>query len=143
MVMSLDQIFNSAGSGMSAQSIRLNTIASNLANAGSVGSTESSTYHTKYPVFKEVKNKVMGISTSEQPIGGVQVTKVMQSQNPLEKTYNPTHPLANSDGYVYQTDVNPIQQMTDMVSASKDYQANVDVMNTTKSLIMATLNVLK
>ena len=138
----LEKILTNAASGMSAQSIRLNTIASNLANSSNVGSSESTTYRTKSPIFSEVTQKISGLNDDEQPIGGVQVTEVANSQKPLQKKYAPDNPLANKEGFVYMTDVNPIEEMTNMISASKEYQANVEVMNTTKNLIMQTLNVL-
>ncbi|VVC77096.1 Flagellar basal-body rod protein FlgC [Aquicella siphonis] len=141
-IKSLEQVLTNAASGLSAQSIRMNTIASNLANAGSVGSTEESTYHTKYPVFSEVKQGLAGMGQDDQPVGGVRVSSVKDSQKPLEKRYEPSHPLADKDGYVYMTDVNPISEMTNMISASKEYQANVEIMNTTKNLIMQTLSVI-
>lgn len=138
----LEQILTNAASGLSAQTIRMNTIASNLANAGSVGNSEDTTYHSKYPVFSEVTSNVVGIGQDDQPVGGVRVTGVKESTKPLDKRYDPSHPMADKDGNVYLTDVNPIAQMTDMISASKEYQANVEIMNTTKSLIMQTLNVI-
>ena len=92
--------------------------------------------------FLKVTQKVPGMTDDDQPLGGVRVTDIKQSGKPLEKRYEPQNPLANKDGYVYLTDVNPIEQMTDMISASKEYQANVDVMNTTKNLISQTINVL-
>lgn len=141
-IKSLEQVLTNAASGLSAQSTRMNTIASNLANAGSVGSSEQSTYHTKYPVFSEVKQGIPGIRQDDQPVGGVRVTGVKESEKPLEKKYDPNHPLADKDGYVYMTDVNPISQMTDMISASKEYQANVELINTTKNLIVQTLGVI-
>jgi flagellar basal-body rod protein FlgC len=139
---SLEKIMTNAASGMSAQSIRLNTIASNLANADSVSGSEETTYHTKYPIFSEVTQKVSGLNEDDQPLGGVRVTDIQQSKKPLEKRYEPDHPLADKNGNVYLTDVNPIEQMTNMISASKEYQANVEVMSTTKNLIMQTINVL-
>jgi flagellar basal-body rod protein FlgC len=139
---SLDKILTTAASGMSAESIRLNTIASNLANADGMGGSEDTTYRTKYPVFSEVKQRIPGLSDDDQPIGGVRVTDVQHSLKPLEKRYDPDNPVANKEGYVYLTDVNSIEQMTDMISASKEYQANVDVMNTTKNLISQTISVL-
>ena len=138
----LETIMNNAASGMSAQAIRLNTIASNLANADSVGGTEADTYHQKTPVFSEVKDKISGLSDSDQPIGGVRVTEISNSDKPVQRRHEPDNPPADSDGNVYLTDVNPIEEMTNMIAASKDYQANVDVMNTTKSLITQTLNIL-
>ena len=140
--MSLEKILTSAASGMSAQSIRMSTISSNLANTDSVGTTEDSTYRAKFPVFSEVTQQVSGLTENDQPTGGVQVTDITHGKKPLEKRYQPDHPLANKDGFVYVTDVNPIEEMTNMISASKEYQANVEVMNTTKNLIAQTLTVI-
>ncbi|MHB1947029.1 MAG: flagellar basal body rod protein FlgC [Gammaproteobacteria bacterium] len=139
----LDTVFNNAASGMSAQSIRISTIASNLANSGSVGTTEDSTYHAKYPVFSEVTHKIAGLSEEDQPLGGVRVTEIKHGNKPLEKRYDPNNPAANAQGFVYLTDVNPIEQMTNMISASKDYEANAEVMNTTKSLINLSMDAIK
>jgi len=143
MTDSLQRVLTNASSGMAAQSIRMNTIASNLANADSVGSTENSTYHAKYPIFTEVTQKVAGLSDGEQPIGGVRVTNITNSQKPLERRYDPNNPSANSDGYIYITDVSPIEEMTNMIAASKEYEADVQVMNTTKDLLIRSLDVLK
>lgn len=143
MVASLEKILTTASSGLSAQSVRMNTISSNLANAGSVGSTPEATYHTKYPIFSEVTRKIPGLSDPDQPLGGVQVTGVKSSTKPLDTRYDPNNPQANKEGYVYVTDVNQIEQMTNMISASKDYEANVQIMNTTKDLLNQSLNLLK
>lgn len=143
MADSMEKIFASAASGMSAQSIRMNTIASNLANSSSVGPTEQATYHSKYPIFSEVTQNIAGLPSNDQPIGGVRVTDIKQSTKPLERHYDPNNPSANSDGFVYITDVNSIEEMTNMISASKDYEANVQVMNTTKDLMMQSLNAIK
>lgn len=138
----LERIMTNAASGMSAQSIRLNTIASNLANADSVGATEDATYHEKAPVFSEVTEDIPGLSQEDQPIGGVRVTDITRSQKPLDHRHEPDNPMADANGNIYLTNVNPIEQMTDMISASKEYQANVDVMNTTRNLMLQTINVL-
>jgi flagellar basal-body rod protein FlgC len=143
MTDSLEQVFTNAASGMSAQSTRINTIASNLANTGSVSGTEETAYHAKYPIFSEVTNKVNGLSDHDQPVGGVRVTSIEHSKKPLEKRYDPSHPSAGPDGFVYATDVNPIEEMTNMLAASKDYEANVDVMNTTKNLFQQSINAMK
>lgn len=135
MKTSLEQIFTNAASGLSAQSIRMNTIASNLANAGSIGGSEETTYHAKKAIFSEVKSDVAGLNADEQPIGGVRVTDIAASPKPLEKRYDPSSPLADKTGYVYITNVNTVEEMTDMIAASKDYQANVEVMNTTKTMV--------
>lgn len=139
---SLENILNMAASGMSAESIKLNTIASNLANAGSVGSSEDTTYHSKNAIFSEITNPLPGISDSDQPLGGVRVTDVKSSSKPLQKRYEPTNPQANAEGFVYVTDVNPIEQMTNMIEASRSYQANVEIMNSAKSMIQQTIGVI-
>jgi flagellar basal-body rod protein FlgC len=139
---SLDRILTTAASGMSAESIKLNTIASNLANSSSVGGSDETTYHAKQAVFSEVKAPIPGLSDSEQPIGGVRVTDIKNSTKALQQRYEPSNPLANSDGYVYVTDVNPIQEMTNMIEASRSYQANVEIMNSTKGLIQQTISVM-
>lgn len=139
---SLDKIFTNAASGMSAQSIRMNTIASNLANSGSVGSSDEATYHAKYPIFTEVTRQVPGLNPQDQPVGGVRVTSIDHSKKPLDKRFEPNHPSANADGYVFVTNVNPIEEMTNMIAASKDYEANVDVMNTAKNMVLQSINVL-
>lgn len=142
MPLNLEQIFTTAASGMSAESIRMNTIASNLANTDSVGPDEKSTYHAKYPIFTEVKQPITGLSDGDQPIGGVRVTNISESRRPLERKYDPQNPMADKDGFIYMTDVNPVSEMTNMISASKEYQADVDVMNTTKNMILATVKVI-
>jgi len=142
MVESLDKILTNAASGLSAQSVRMNTIASNLSNAGSLGSSEEATYHKKIPIFSEVTQKIQGLNDADQPVGGVRVTEVTQSKTPLNKRYEPDNPMANQDGFVFMTDVNPIEEMTNMIAASKDYEANIEMMNTTKSLLVQSLNVL-
>jgi flagellar basal-body rod protein FlgC len=139
---SLEKIMTNAASGMSAQSIRINTIASNLANADSVGPTEESTYRSKSPIFSEVTQAIPGLNEDDQPLGGVRVTSIAQNTKPLEHHHDPDNPLADADGNVYLTNVNTIEEMTNMISASKEYQANVEVMNTAKSLMMQTINVL-
>jgi flagellar basal-body rod protein FlgC len=136
------QIFNTAASGMSAQSIRMNTISSNLANAGSIGSSDKTTYHAKHPVFSEVKNQIAGLNAADQPLGGVQVTKIINSQKPLDKRYEPNNPSADADGYIFSTDVDKIAEMSNMIDASKNYEANVNVLNTAKTMMVQSLALL-
>lgn len=139
---SLEQVMTNAASGLSAQSIRMNTIASNLSNAGSIGGSEETTYHKKFPIFKEVAKDLNILDSGDRPVGGVEVTKIENSKKPLQRRYDPESPQADKEGYVYMTDVNPIEEMTNMIAASKEYEANVDVMNTTKSLLMQSISVL-
>ncbi len=133
--MSLFNIFDIAGSGMSAQSLRLNTTASNLANADSVSSSVDQTYRARHPVFATVLED----ATSGMKQGGVQVAGVIESQKPVRQTYNPAHPLANEEGYVFHSNVDSITEMANMMSASRSYQNNVEIANTSKQLLIRTL----
>lgn len=126
-------IFNIAGSGMSAQTVRLNTTASNLANAESVSGDADAAYKARHPVFKAVQQGLNASSAS------VQVAGITTSTAEAEARYEPGNPLANQDGYVFGSNVNAVEEMVDMISASRSYQNNVEVMNTSKELMMATL----
>lgn len=139
----LDSILNTAASGMSAQSIRLSAIASNMANADTVGSTPETTYHEKLPIFEQVTQNIPGLNPSDQPIGGVRVTRIAESQAPLIKRFDPQNPLANEEGFVYSTNVNSIEQMTNMIDASRSYQADIQMVTTVKDLLSQSLDVLK
>jgi len=127
------RIFDIAGSAMSAQSVRLSTVASNLANADAVGSDPQTVFKAHLPVFKTAP-EVAGKQTP-----GVRVTGVVESQVPAEKRYEPGNPIADTEGYVYAPNVNVVEQMTDMISASRSYQNSVDMMNTAKELALKTL----
>tara|TARA_R110002049_G_scaffold194613_5_gene363508 strand:+ start:1154 stop:1567 length:414 start_codon:yes stop_codon:yes gene_type:complete len=133
--MSLFNVFDIAGSGMSAQSLRLNTTASNLANADSVSSSVDQVYRTRSPVFAAV------LDDAQQGYkqGGVQVRGIVESQAPVRQEYNPSHPLANQDGYVFHSNVDPMAEMANMMSASRSYQNNVEIANTSKQLLLRTL----
>ena len=126
-------IFDVAGSAMTAQSVRLSTVASNLANSDSVAGSPDAVYKAKQPVFAAVE--VAG----KPELSGVQVSSVQESTAAPLKRYEPTHPLADAQGYVYAPDVDPVAQMVDMISASRSYQADVEVLNTAKELAVATL----
>lgn len=140
---SLEQILTNSASGMSAQSIRMNITASNIANAGSVSGDPDATYRARFAQFTEVKDPVQGLPEHEQPIGGVRVTGIQTSDAPLTRRYDPNNPAANEEGYIYLSDVNAIEEMTNMIDASREYQANVEVMKTTKNLIMQTVKLLE
>ncbi len=128
-------IFDIAGSGMSAQTVRLNTTASNLANADSVSGKAEDAYKARHPVFKAIQAAV-----GEQAAGSqVQVVGISQSDAVSQSRYEPGNPMANADGYVYSSNVNVVEEMVDMISASRSYQNNVEVMNTSKELMLATL----
>jgi flagellar basal-body rod protein FlgC len=133
--MSFFHIFDTASSGMSAQSVRLNTTASNLANADSVAATPEGAYRAKEPVFAAIQR---GIG-SKAETGGVRVVGVSESQAPVGNRYEPGNPMANEDGYVFTPNVNPVDELVNMISASRAYQNDVEVMNSAKQLMLKTL----
>lgn len=133
--MSLFNIFNIAGSAMSAQSVRLNVTASNLANADSTSSSVGTTYRAREPVFAAVFNSLQ----PNDPTAMVKVRGIVESQAPLQKRYAPNDPMANKQGYVYMPNVNVVDEMANMISASRSYQNNADVLNTSKTLLLNTL----
>lgn len=136
--MSLFSIFDVAGSGMAAQSLRLNTVASNLANADSTASSPEAAYRAKQPLFSVIKGAVdRGAESAGQ---GVQVLGVTESQAAIPSRYEPGNPLADADGYVYSSNVNPVDELVNMISASRSYQNNVEVMNSTRQLMQKTLD---
>src|SRR5262245_33377681 len=138
--MSLLKIFDVAGSGLAAQSIRLNTTASNLANADSVATDPSKAYRARVPVFSAVMQDTRSggfIDTSVSSLDegdavGVRVLGVIESQAPISKRYEPANPLADSKGYVYSSNVNTVEALADMISASRTFQSNIEVLNTSK-----------
>ncbi len=134
--MSLFQIFDVSASAMNAQSVRLNTTASNLANAESVSSSAEQTYRARRPVFAAQLQHAVGNDAGAQ---GVEVKGIVESQAPLVQEYNPSHPMADKDGYIYKPNVNPIEEMADMISASRSYQTNVQIADTAKNMLTQTL----
>jgi len=132
--MSLFNIFNIAGSAMTAQSQRLNVVASNLANADSATGPDGKPYHAKQVVFSTVPN-------AGQTGAGVKVSAVVEDTSPMKVVYDPKHPMADAQGYVTLPNVNPVDEMVNMISASRSYQNNVDVMNTSKTLLLKTLTI--
>ncbi|MCE3261705.1 MAG: flagellar biosynthesis protein FlgC [Pseudoduganella sp.] len=122
--MSFKDIAQIAGSAMAAQTVRLNTVASNLANADSVAGSEAETYRARKPVFAAVMNDSTGAAAG----GQVQVLDVVESAEPLRKVYEPGNPLANADGMVFYPNVNQVAEMTDMMSASRAFETNVEVL---------------
>ena len=132
--MSLFSILDVAGSALTAQSQRLNTTASNLANADSATSSTGEPYRAKQVVF------------TAQPMGpgksvGVRVSSVVQDQTPPRRVHDPRHPLADEQGYVNMPNVNVVEEMVNMISASRSYQTNAELMNTAKTLLLKTLQI--
>ncbi|MBI1195649.1 MAG: flagellar basal body rod protein FlgC [Gammaproteobacteria bacterium] len=135
--MSLFSVFNIAGSALSAENVRLNTTASNLANAQSVSSTEADTYRARQPVFSSILQAQAGTGAKTP---GVQVQAIVEDQSQPIRKYSPGHPLADQDGYIYMPNVNPVEEMANMISASRSYQNNVQVMESAKQLMQMTLH---
>jgi len=134
--MSSFKIFDIAGSAMGAQSLRLNLVASNLANADAVSSSINQTYRSRQPVFA---TELQAALDQRGAAAGVEVKGVVESQAPPRMEYAPDHPLANAEGYIFRPNVNTIEEMTNMLSASRSYQDNVEVANTAKQLLLQTL----
>lgn len=135
--MSLYNIFGIAGSGMTAQSVRLNTVASNLANSDVTASSPDGVYRQREPEFASY----MAGGPLQQDGQGerVRVTGIAESQAAPRKEYEPGNPMADANGYVYASNVDPVEQMADMISASRSYQGDVEAMNTAKQLMASTL----
>lgn len=132
--MSLFNIFNVAGSAMSAQSQRLNTVSSNIANADSTTSANGQPYRAKQVVFAAVQ-----MAGTSAPATGVKVQQVVEDASPLKMVYNPQHPEADEKGYVAMPNVNVVEEMVNMISASRSYQTNVETMNAAKTMLLKTL----
>jgi len=136
--MSMMNIFQVAGSAMLAQSQRMNVSASNLANADSVAGPDGQPYRARQVVFQ--MNPIAGQAYGQE-IGGVKVAGIVQDQTPPRMVYDPANPLANAEGYVAMPNVNVVDETVNMISASRSYQANVEVLNTAKTLMMKTLTI--
>lgn len=140
--MSLSNVFGIAGSAMNAQTIRLNTTASNLANAESVSSSLEETYRARKPVF--AVQQTDPLAEPDNPFGieagqGVQVLGIVESDAQLRAEYNPDHPMADEEGYVFYPNVNVVEEMADMISASRSFQINTEIMNTAKQMMQQTI----
>ncbi len=133
--MSLYRVFDIAGSGLTAQALRLNTTASNIANANSVSSSIDKTYRGRHPVFAAEMDKALG----DQQGSGVKVLGIVESDAPLNTEYNPSHPLADEKGFIYKPNVNVMEEMANMISASRSYDANVQVADAAKQMLSRTL----
>jgi len=133
--MSVFKVFDVAGSGMSAQMLRLNTIASNLANADTISTNENDVYQARHPIFESVMQD-MG---SMDDVATVRVREIIQEQTTAIPQYRPNHPLANNEGFVFSPAIDSVAEMADMISASRSYQNNIEVLSTVKELTLRTL----
>lgn len=141
--MSLSNVFDIAGSGMNAQSVRLNTTASNIANAETASSSSDTTYRGRHPLFAAIHQGMMNgneYSMNATESYAVGVEGIVESDAPLQMRYEPNHPEANEEGYVYYPNVNVVEEMTNMISASRSYQINVEVMNSAKQMVQRVLS---
>jgi flagellar basal-body rod protein FlgC len=131
--MSMFTIFGVSGSAVSAQAQRLNVVASNLANADAVAGPDGQAYKARQVMFQAVP------MANDRSAAGVKVQNIVESDVPNRRVFNPQHPSADAEGYVTHSNVNPVEEMVNMISASRSYQNNVEVMNTAKSLLLKTL----
>jgi flagellar basal-body rod protein FlgC len=137
--MSLFKVLDVAGSALNAQSMRLNVVASNLANAESVASDARSAYRARHPVFQSLLREFAADPADDKAAVGVRMVGVYESPAPAAKRYQPGHPLADAAGYVYASNVNTVEEMANMISASRSFQTNVEVMTTSRDLLMKTI----
>ncbi len=139
--MSLMQIFNVSGSAASAQGQRLNTVASNLANADSIAEPGAQPYRARQVVFQTLLmgNASNGEGAEDGASAGVRVSSIVESNDKPRRVHSPGHAAADAEGYVTYSNVSPIDEMANMISASRAYQSNIEVMNTAKSLLVKTL----
>lgn len=135
--MSMFRIFDVAGSGMAAQTVRLNTTASNLANADVAAGDAESVYRSRQPVFATWLDPL----NPDASVAGVRVTEIATSRAEPHRNFEPGHPAADGEGYVYRANVDTVEEMVNMMSAARSYQNNVEILNTTKELLMRTLNI--
>jgi flagellar basal-body rod protein FlgC len=129
------KIFDIAGSGMAAESVRLNTVASNIANANSVASSADKVYKPRQVVFEEVRRQTREVEAAS----AVRVKDVVEADVEALMRYEPGNPMADANGYVYSPNISAVDQMVDMIAASRSYQNNIEVMNTSRELMLATL----
>lgn len=140
--MSIANIFNISGSAMSAQTVRLNTTASNMANAQSISSSVDETYRARKPVFALQEPSQQQLSAADGGLlsgQGVQVLGIVESKAPLQPEYLPSHPMADENGFIYYPNVNVVEEMADMISASRSFQINADVMDSAKKMMQRAL----
>ncbi len=135
--MSMFRIFDVAGSAVSAQSQRLNVVASNLANADTVAGPDGQAYKSRQVVFQTVLMDQTG--ANREASAGVKVSTVTEDNTPGRRVHDPKHPAADADGYVTYSNVNPVEEMVNMIAASRSYQNNIEVMSTAKALLQKTL----
>jgi flagellar basal-body rod protein FlgC len=137
--MSLFNVFNVSGSAMNAETIRLNTTTSNLANAETVNGDATKVYRARHPVFQAMMDSESG-SDDQGASAGVRVLGVVESNTPPVRTYQPDNPLADKEGYVFTSNVNTIEEMANMISANRSFATNVEAVNTARDLLLKVIS---
>ena len=140
--MSMDNIFGIAGTALNAQLTRRNATASNVANAGTVATSEKDAFRAKRPVFKALVDEQM-TNAGAPYVGGVKIDRMYEDTVPPRRVSDPKNPMADKDGYVYQSNVSEVSEMVEMMAAARSYQNNVEVINTARQLMMRTLDISK
>ena len=140
--MSMDNIFGIAGTALNAQLTRMNSTASNLANVGTVSTTEQDAFRAKRPIFKALMDSEM-TNSGAQYVGGVKVLRMADDAAPPRRVSDPKNPMADENGYVYQSNVSEVTEMVEIMAAARSYQNNVEVINTARQLMMRTLDITK
>jgi flagellar basal-body rod protein FlgC len=138
----LKNVFGIAGTALNAQTIRMNTTASNLANAGTVAPTEDEAFRAKRPVFRALIDQA-DLNAGANALGGVKVNEIVDDMSPVRKVHDPDNPEANEDGYVFLSNVNEVTEMVEMMAASRSFQNNVEVVKTAKQLMLRALDITK
>lgn len=134
--MSLFKVFDVSGSALHAQTLRLNTTASNMANANTVSSSIDKTYRARHPVFAPM----LGDFTEQEQGVGVKVLGIVESNAPIKREYSPGHPQADDKGFISLPNVNVAEEMANMISASRSYQSNIELMNSAKQMMLRTIS---
>jgi flagellar basal-body rod protein FlgC len=137
--MSLFNVFNVSGSAMNAETIRLNTTTSNLANAETVNGDATKVYRARHPVFQAMMDSESGLDDQDASTG-VRVLGVVESNTPPVRTYQPDNPLADKEGYVFTSNVNTIEEMANMISANRSFATNVEAVNTARDLLLKVIS---
>jgi flagellar basal-body rod protein FlgC len=140
--MALDNLFGIAGSALNAQSSRMNSTASNLANAGAVATTEKDAFRAKRVVFKTIMDQQTGKGDTGNQ-GGIRVSGISDDPKPVTRMSAPGNPMADKDGYIFLSNVNEMTEMVEMMASARSYQNNVEVVNTARQLMLRTLEIIK
>jgi flagellar basal-body rod protein FlgC len=142
----MENIFGIAGTALNAQLTRMNATASNLANAGTVATTAEEAFRARRPIFKTIVEEMLNKADTyngQDIKGGIKIDKLVEDPAPVRRQLDPNNPLADKDGYVYQSNVNEVSEMVEMMAAARSYQNNVETVNTAKHLLMRTLDMMR